>query len=88
MLEAPGAWVKKMAHWLPAHRDRLTLLMASAIGASLGGKYTPEFQPDEADEVKPKDPETVKALANRELDTFSRKADAAIAAYRAKNKRR
>jgi hypothetical protein len=75
-----------MAYWLPAHRDRLTLLMASAIGAALGGKYTPEFQPDEAE--KPKDPETVKAAANRELDAFSRKADQALAAYRSKNKRR
>jgi hypothetical protein len=87
MLEAPGAWVKKLAHWLPAHRDRLTLLMASAIAASLWGKYTPEYQDEEA-ESRPKDPETVKAAANRELDVFARKADAAISAYRSKNKRR
>ncbi len=83
VVQAPGVWVRKMTHWLPYHRDRLVLLLARAIATALSGTFKPEFQED-PETQRPKDPETVRAAANRGLDAFSRRADAAMRAYQQK----
>lgn len=83
IVQAPGVWVRKMTHWLPYHRDRMTLLMSRAIGTALTGTFKPEFKED-PDTAKPEDPETVRAVANRELNDFSRRADAAMRTYQKK----
>lgn len=67
-----------MAHWLPYHRDRYFL----ALQAAMHGAYRPTFQDEPTD--APKDPETVRAAANRALDAFSSRADAAMRAYQQK----
>ena len=86
MRKGPAHDIRKLAYWLPHHRDGLVLLMAKAIGSAMSGNFTPEFKPDPADEVVPRDPQTVKAAANRELDKFSRKADRAMSAYQQKKR--
>ena len=71
---APVTWVSKMAHWLPYHRDTFFLSLQAAIH----GQYQPQYK-EPAPETK--DPETVKALANKALDGFSSRADQAIRKY-------
>jgi len=76
----PHVDVEKMARWLPYHRDRLCLLMAKAMAVAWGAEFHPEYKPEESE--TPKDPETVKAVANRELDSFRHRAEKAIRAYK------
>lgn len=64
-----------MTHWLPYHRDQYFLSLQKV----LAGAYVPQFV--DAPAEPPKDPETVKAAANRGLDAFSNRADAAIRKY-------
>lgn len=73
---APAHWVRKMAHWLPYHRDAYFM----SLQAAMHGTYRPQFVDAPTD--APKDPETVRAAANRRLDEFSDRADAAMNAYR------
>ena len=84
--KAPAHDIRKLAYWLPHHRDAMTLLMAKAIGTALGGKFTPEFEPIE--EEKPTDPETVKATAHRELDKAYDRHARMIEKFRRKKARR
>ena len=79
---APAHWVRKMTHWLPYHRDSYFISFQAAIARA----YKPQFI-DEPTEV-PKDPETVRAIANAALDAFSTRADAAMRAYQQKKRSR
>lgn len=70
-----------MAHWLPYHRDRYFLGMQAAMR----GAYRPQFS--ESAPSAP-DPESLRAKANRELDAFSHRADAAMRRYQQKKAQR
>jgi hypothetical protein len=67
-----------MTYWLPYHRDRYF----GSLSAAVFGAYQREFKEEAG--AKPTDPDTVRALANRELDAFSARADAAMNAYQQK----
>ena len=71
-MAGPRTWIRKMAYWLPYHRDQYFL----ALQAAAHGVYKPRFEPKA--EAEASDPATVRALANRELDAFSARADAAM----------
>jgi hypothetical protein len=79
---ASALWIRKLTHWLPYHRDRYFENLAAAVR----GAYRPQFKEDEP--PKPTDPQTVRAVANRMLDAFSNRADAAMRAYQQKKAQR
>lgn len=71
-----------MARWLPYHQDRFFLSMQAA----LHGRYEPQFTPPDSDTHR--DSGRIRAAANRALDAFSSRADAAIQAYKQKKRGR
>jgi len=62
-----------MSHWLPYHRDQYFL----SLQAAMHGAYKPQFV-DEPTAETTKEPGAVRAAANRALDAFSNRADAAM----------
>lgn len=66
-----------LARWLPHHQDEYFLMMQAATH----GQYTVQFRHEPEDE-RPKEPGVLRAAANRALDAFSGRADAAIRRYR------
>jgi hypothetical protein len=71
-----------MADRLPELLDRWFLMQqAAAMGC-----YKPTAEPRPTD--RPKDPDTVRAAANRELDAFAVRGHAAIRAYQQKKRGR
>ena len=62
-----------MARWLPYHIDGYFL----RLQAALRGGYKPQFTED-IGAPEEKEPGAIRAAANRALDAFSSRADAAI----------